>query len=43
MGSFIVKSFQRHYTRAKDWWPVKGRSIFSHVLDYALEYARQVG
>jgi len=30
-------------TRAKDWWPVGGRSIFSHVLDYTLQYARQVG
>jgi len=30
-------------TRAKDWWPVGGRSTFSHVLDYALQYAKQVG
>jgi hypothetical protein len=30
-------------TRAKNWWPVGGRSIFSHVLDYALQYARKVG
>ena len=30
-------------TRAKGWWQVKGRSIFSYVLDYALQYARQVG
>jgi len=30
-------------TRAKSWWKVGGRSIFSHVLDYALQYAKQVG
>lgn len=30
-------------TRAKNWWQVGQRSIFSHVLDYALQYARQVG
>ena len=30
-------------TRAKGWWPIGGWSIFSHVLDYALQYARQVG
>ena len=30
-------------TRAKGWWRLGGRSIFSHVLDYALEYAREVG
>lgn len=26
-------------TRAKDWWPVRGRPTFSHVLDLALKYA----
>ncbi len=34
-------------TRAKGWWPVgdgdERRSTFYHVLDYALQYARQVG
>ena len=30
-------------TRVKNWWQVGRRSIFSHVLDYALQYARQVG
>jgi len=32
-------------TRAKGWWPVgdEKRSVFSHVLDYALQYTRQVG
>lgn len=29
-------------TRAKNRWPVGGRSIFFYVLDYALQYARQV-
>jgi len=26
-------------TKAKNRWPVRGRSTFSHVLDYALQYA----
>jgi len=30
-------------TRAKNWWPVEGRSVFSHVLGNALRYAAQVG
>ncbi len=30
-------------TRAKDWWPIEGRSTFSHVVDYALRYANSVG
>lgn len=33
-------------TRAKGWWPVgdgdEKRSTFSHVLDYAMQYAREV-
>ncbi len=30
-------------TRAKNWWRVEGRPVFSHVLDHALRYAAQVG
>jgi hypothetical protein len=30
-------------TWAKNLWPVEGQSTFSHVLDYALQYASKVG
>lgn len=30
-------------TRAKDWWKERGWSVFSHALDHALKYAREVG
>lgn len=30
-------------TRAKHWWLVEGRSVFSHALGYALRYAAQAG
>lgn len=28
-------------TRAKNWWKVKGQPVFWHVLEYALEYAKE--
>ncbi len=30
-------------TRAKNWWPFDGRSIFSHVLCHGLRYAAEFG
>ena len=30
-------------TRAKSWWPFKGRTIFSHVLGQGLRYAANFG